>query len=158
MKGLIVMQTILNMFKQLNWANERILAHLRTQEHNGQALRLFAHILHSEQVWLTRLLEKDSSHIAIWPDADLLNCSRSVDENKENFLSYLSTVQENGTLEKVIHYKNQTGAAYSTSVRDILTHVALHGQYHRGQINAMLRAADGEPVNVDYITYIREQS
>lgn len=150
------MQTIRNMFKQLNWANERILAHLHTQDHNEQALRLFAHILHSEQVWLTRLLENDSSHIAIWPDADLSDCSRWVDENNGNFLAYLSTVEENVTLEKVINYKNQTGASYSTSVRDILTHVALHGQYHRGQINTMLRAAGGEPVNVDYITYVRE--
>ncbi|MBO7748726.1 DinB family protein [Paenibacillus sp. MWE-103] len=152
------MQTIRIMFKQLNWANKRILAHLRTQDHNEQALRLFAHILHSEQVWLTRLLGKDSSHIAIWPDADLSDCSRWIDENHGNFLAYLISIEENGNLENVIAYKNQTGRSYTTSVHDILTHVALHGQYHRGQINTILRAAGGEPVNVDFIAYIRELS
>lgn len=152
------MQTIRNMFQQLNWANERILAHLRTQDHNEQALRLFAHILHAEQVWLTRLQGQDSSHIAIWPDADLSDCSRWVEDNKVNFQAYLNTVEENGSLEKIISYTNQTGASYSTSVRDILTHLALHGQYHRGQINTVLRAAGGEPINVDYITYVREIS
>lgn len=152
------MQTIRNMYKQLHWANERILAHLRTQEPNEQALRLFAHILHAEQVWLTRLLGQDSSHIALWPDADLSDCSRRVEENHQNFSAYLATLEDDGSLEKVITYKNQTGASYSTSVHDILTHVALHGQYHRGQINAMLRAAGAEPINVDYITYVRELS
>jgi len=34
--------------------------------------------------------------------------------------------------------------------------VALHGSYHRGQVAAAVRAAGGEPVNTDYITYVRE--
>ncbi|GGD50756.1 hypothetical protein GCM10010911_05370 [Paenibacillus nasutitermitis] len=70
----------------------------------------------------------------------------------------ISLIETNGNLEDVVAYKNQTGASYATSVRDILTHLALHGQYHRGQINTILRSAGGEPVNVDYITYIRELS
>lgn len=81
-----------------------------------------------------------------------------MEDNHRNFSAYLATLEDDGSLEKAIAYKNQTGAAYSTSVRDILTHVALHGQYHRGQINAMLRAAGAEPINVDYITYVRELS
>ncbi|CAM3677783.1 DinB family protein [Cohnella lubricantis] len=151
------MQTIRNMFKQLNWANERILAHLRTQDNNEQAVRLFAHILRAEQVWLARLTGKDSSPIALWSDANLTDCSRWIEENKENFQAYLAAIEEGGSLDHVIEYKNQAGtSSYSTSVRDILTHVALHGQYHRGQINSMLRAAGGEPVSVDYIVFARE--
>ncbi|AZS15452.1 damage-inducible protein DinB [Paenibacillus lutimineralis] len=152
------MHTIRNMFKQLHWANERILEHLRTQADNKQVVRLFAHILHSEKAWFTRLSGKDSSHIPFWPDADLSDCSRLVDENNANFSAYLSVIETNGNLEDVIAYKSITGASYATSVRNILTHLALHGQYHRGQINTILRSAGGEPVNVDYITYIRELS
>ncbi|WP_127533326.1 DinB family protein [Paenibacillus kobensis] len=152
------MQTIRNLFKQLHWANERIVVHLRTQDHNEQAVRLFAHILHAEQVWFTRLSGRDSSHIATWPDADLTECNRWVDENHKNFLAYLAAIEEKGDLDHIIAYKNQSGTLFSTSVRDILTHVALHGQYHRGQINTILRTAGSEPVNVDYITYVRERS
>ncbi|GGD50751.1 hypothetical protein GCM10010911_05360 [Paenibacillus nasutitermitis] len=84
------MHTIRNMFKQLHWANERILEHLLTQADNKQAMRLFAHILHSEKTWFTRLSGRDSSHIPLWPDADLSDCSRLVDENNANFSAYLS--------------------------------------------------------------------
>ncbi len=32
--------------------------------------------------------------------------------------------------------------------------VAMHSQYHRGQVNARLRAVGGEPPTVDYITWV----
>jgi uncharacterized damage-inducible protein DinB len=41
-------------------------------------------------------------------------------------------------------------------VEDVLLHVALHGSYHRGQIAAAVRAAGGEPVNTDFVTWTRE--
>jgi len=58
-------------------------------------------------------------------------------------------------LIKIISYKNSSGRAFQNSVRDVLMHVALHGQYHRGQINLQLRANGMEPVNVDFITFVR---
>ena len=67
------------------------------------------------------------------------------------FLAGLSTPK----LEQIVSYKNSKGKEFNNSVRDILTHVALHGQYHRGQINLLLRANEFEPVNVDFITFVR---
>ncbi|WP_244563156.1 DinB family protein [Paenibacillus uliginis] len=52
-------------------------------------------------------------------------------------------------------YTNSSGKEFMTSIRDILTHVALHGQYHRGQINSRFRADGIDPVNMDYITFVR---
>ena len=40
--------------------------------------------------------------------------------------------------------------------RDILFHLASHGAYHRGQISVTLRHSNLEPVNTDYITFVRE--
>ena len=42
------------------------------------------------------------------------------------------------------------------SEADIVTHVALHGAYHRGQIAWVLRHGAGEPVSTDFITMVRE--
>jgi uncharacterized damage-inducible protein DinB len=67
------------------------------------------------------------------------------------FLTNLS----NTDLDKFISYSNSKGQEFKNSVRDILTHVALHGQYHRGQINSRLRADGFEPVNLDFITFVR---
>jgi uncharacterized damage-inducible protein DinB len=41
-----------------------------------------------------------------------------------------------------------------TSVGETLMQVALHSTYHRGQVNARLRALDGEPPLTDYIAWI----
>lgn len=143
------------MFEHLHWANQRILDALRVNTDNERALQLFAHILHVEQVWFTRLTGKDSSHIPLWPDADLSVCSQLVDLNNENYSAYLADMKTNGNLDAEISYKSQNGESFKSSVHDILTQVALHGHYHRGQINSMLRTAGNEPVNVDYITYVR---
>jgi uncharacterized damage-inducible protein DinB len=55
-----------------------------------------------------------------------------------------------------VHYRNSAGNEFDNTVRDILTHVALHGQYHRGQIARAMRAAGREPVYTDYIGFIRK--
>lgn len=45
------LQTIRNMYRHLNWANQRIVEALQQcQEGSEPALDLFSHILHSEQV------------------------------------------------------------------------------------------------------------
>lgn len=40
------------------------------------------------------------------------------------------------------------------SVAEMMLQVPLHSQYHRGQINARLRAVGGEPPRVDYIVWV----
>ena len=42
----------------------------------------------------------------------------------------------------------------SLSVAEMMLQVPLHSQYHRGQINARLRAVGGEPPRVDYIVWV----
>jgi uncharacterized damage-inducible protein DinB len=124
-------KTIQNMFEHLHWANQRILETLKSIEgENKQAIILFSHILLAEQVWFTRLKGLDSSKLPIWAEVS-------------------------SDLEQTVSYRNSKGIEFKNSVRDILTHAALHGQYHRGQINQLLRINDFEPVNVDFITFRR---
>jgi uncharacterized damage-inducible protein DinB len=40
------------------------------------------------------------------------------------------------------------------TVAEMMLQVPMHSQYHRGQINARLRAVGGEPPRVDYIVWI----
>lgn len=148
------LETIQSMFKHLHWANQRILENLKNNEENKQANNLFSHILHAENVWYTRLKGADSSHLPIWSEVSLESCVEMVKQNHHNYGEFLSTLSDSD-LGQLVSYKNSKGAEFHHSIRDILTHVALHGQYHRGQINQLLRAADLEPINVDYISFKR---
>lgn len=143
------------MYDHLKWANERILETLQnTEGENQEAIRLFSHILFAEKVWFTRLQGLDSSQLPLWSDVDIEVCAELIKQNEESITTFLTNLTETD-LDKIISYKNQSGKEFQNSLRDLLTHVALHGQYHRGQINARLRANGTEPINVDFITFVR---
>ncbi|WP_256759874.1 DinB family protein [Cohnella sp. WQ 127256] len=148
------MKTIQNMFEHLNWANQRILETLQNVEVEDQPVRLFLHILNAEQVWVTRLKGMDSSQMPIWSEGDIAVCAKLIKQNAESFKTLLTELA-NSDLDNLITYRNSKGEEFKTSIRDILTHVALHGQYHRGQINSRLRADGIEPVSTDYILFVR---
>lgn len=148
------MKTIHNMFEHLKWANQSILEALQNADVGEQELRLLSHILNAEQVWLTRLKGMDSSQMPIWSDSDIPICAKRIKQNEEDFKTYLDEIATTD-LDNLITYTNSSGKAFKNSIREILTHVALHGHYHRGQINSRLRASGNEPVNIDYITFTR---
>jgi uncharacterized damage-inducible protein DinB len=148
------LKTIQKMYEHLNWANQRILETLQNVEVEFQQVSLFSHILYSEQVWITRIKGRDSSQMPIWSDGDLEVCAKLIKQNEDNFKILLTEIAETD-LDNLISYTNSKGKEFKTSIRDILTHVALHGQYHRGQINSRIRADGFEPVNTDYITFVR---
>ncbi|KGR74992.1 DinB family protein [Ureibacillus manganicus] len=149
------METIQKMYEHLIWANKRILASLHNiDEEQQEVIRLFSHILFSEIVWMARLQGIDSSKLPIWADVNLDFCEQLVKKNEENIISYL-LIATKDDLEKTIIYKNSKGNEYQNTIREILTHVCLHGHYHRGQINTKLRSLGAEPEMLDFIHYIR---
>lgn len=101
-------------------------------ESEAEAVRLLSHTLRAEQVWFTRLQGRDSNHLPLWPNDSLDDCKRLAQEMREAFSAYLAELTDE-RLDDVISYINQYGRSYRTSVQDILTHLALHGQYHRGR-------------------------
>jgi len=149
------LKTIEIMFEHLNWSNRQILKVLQTYEGvNQQTIRLFSHILLAEHVWFTRLKGLDSSSLPIWDDVSLEDCSRLCNENQKHYNEFLTQISDDN-LEHIIHYRNSSGKEFQNTLREILTHVALHGQYHRGQINLQLRGAGFDPKPIDFIFFRR---
>lgn len=149
------MKTLIDLYKHVHWANQRILEALQNQEvQYEEIIRLFSHILLTEKMWLARIQGVDTSKLPIWSDVDIKVCENLVKENKESLTRFLDSL-ETEDLEKIISYSNSKGIEFKNTIREILTHLALHGQYHRGQINARLRATLSEPMNVDFITFVR---
>ncbi|PLS01356.1 DinB family protein [Neobacillus cucumis] len=149
------MKTIVKMYQHLDWANQRVLDALKTKDApQNQAKLLFSHTLLAEEVWFNRIKGLESNPQAIWTELSIEGCSTLAAKNNQGFAELLAGLSETN-LEGVIVYKNSTGKEFSNSIRDILTHVALHGQYHRGQINRLLREQGDEPVSLDYIMFVR---
>lgn len=145
---------LIRLYDHLDWANARILAVLEDSPHD-EALRLFGHLLGAEHVWLARIEGSyDPSTMPIWPALSVEDCADLAARNRRRFRAILDETTDR-ILPEPVHYANSRGAEFETSLGDILTHVALHGAYHRGQIARALREAGIEPVNTDFITFVR---
>ena len=153
-----MLKVVQDLFDYDGWANGRILDFLKSaQSTNRQALRLLAHLLVSEKIWLLRLQGEDTSAVNKSPELSLEECVRLADEMREAFSDYLGSLSEDD-LNASLTYKNFAGAEFRTHVREILMHVAQHGTYHRGQIATAVRATGVSPVNTDYINFVRERA
>jgi len=150
------MKTIKCMMDHLYWADGRILDAVEESEtKNKDLLKLVRHVAVAERVWLSRLQGKGSAPYSLWEETEDLTAIRTMfEENAEQYRVYIEGLRES-ELDEMIDYASQSGVTFRSSVRDILSQVILHGQYHRGQINRALRSESAEPVQVDYITFAR---
>ncbi len=137
----------------LRWADRRVLAALHGPPPPPEALRLFLHVLGAEGVWLARL-EGRPSDIAVWPTLDLDAAAELAERNARGYRALLWPLSSLD-LDRLVSYTNSAGESFQTTVDDILTHVCLHGAYHRGQVARILRLEGGTPIPTDYIAFVR---
>ena len=143
---------IARLFAHLDWADRRTLDALRAAP-DADAVRRFAHVLGAEEVWLARLEERASTQ-RVWPELDLDGCAALAEENRARWAAYLGTLTAE-SLSRDLDYRMTNGTPSRSRVADILLHVALHGQYHRGKVNLLLRHAGQPPAATDYIAFVR---
>ena len=142
------------MLHSMAWADQQVLAALRAcPAAQAEALPLLAHLLAAEHIWLSRLTHREASH-PVWPQLTLAECANLAQENAAGYLALVGRLSASD-LGAVLRYRNTKGEEFVTPVIDILTHVVIHGAYHRGQIAKALGRAGTPAVNTDYITFAR---
>jgi uncharacterized damage-inducible protein DinB len=147
------LQLIRRSFAHSAWSDVLLLDALRAHPELTAARREYSHVVAVQEVWLARI-ERRTAAAPIWPDLTLEQADalrRDVAAAYERFLSTLTS----DALERQCEYTNSVGQAFQTPTVDILQHVALHSQYHRGKINLLLRQAGAEPAPVDFISFVR---
>jgi len=143
------------LFSYDHWANREVLAALETVgSPPAQALRLLAHILSAERLWLQRLQLQPQTQ-PVWPEFTLAVCGREIEDLRGLWDRYLSGLGETD-LAAAIEYKNSKGESWTSRKDDVLEHVIIHSSHHRGQIVARLRAAGHNPPYIDFIHAVRQ--
>ncbi len=146
-----------DLFEYNDWASRRILALLQALPDPAEKpLSLLAHLLTAEEIWLLRLHGQDTVGVDKSPKLTLAQCETLVNEHRLAFAEIIKQFESQG-FASLITYRNLSGKEFTTVARDILTHVALHGTYHRGQIALALRTADIAPIDTDFITFVRSR-
>lgn len=148
-------QTLQKLAAYTSWANERVLTVLESLGNQVPAtsLHLLSHLLNAQAVWLARIEERKSP-VGVFDDHTLAECRALHESTSGRLLSLAASPPQD--LVAVITYTNTQNEFFKTSLHDILTHVFNHGTYHRAQIARDLRQNGLEPINTDYITFVRE--
>ncbi len=138
------------------WANETILTLLEKYGTAvpAPALRLMSHVVDAQSTWLVRI-QGVAPVVGVWEEHDLAGCRRLNAETLEGFKTLMNAPDFDPG--KKASYKNSAGVAYVNTLHDMLLQAFTHGGYHRGQIALLLRQQGLEPVNTDYIVWVRQR-
>ena len=151
-----------DLYRHMEWADASVWRTVLTLETacNDQKLKDYFHHLHLVQRAFLRAW-RDEPRETPYPTfdnaRDLMLWGRSYfGEMFEHFetladeqISQPAQLPWSDIVERELGHKPE-----SLSVAEMMLQVPMHSQYHRGQINARLRAVGGEPARVDYIVWV----
>ena len=136
------------------WANNELARALHaTDNPPAEAWREELHVLGAEEIWLSRL-EAREMRVGGWPTMSREEAAAFQETMTTEFAALCGRLGEQD-LDRVVSYRTTDGRPFTNSVGDILVHVAMHGQYHRGKVNLLLRQGALAPSPVDFIAFVR---
>lgn len=137
-----------------NWANQQAGNALAALDQPPpRAVRICAHIIGAERLWLSRLHREQAPEV--WPELTASQCAAEATSVASDWTAYMAALDAN-RLDDSIDYVNSMGEPWSSTIVDILAHVTHHASYHRGQIAVLIAAAGHEPPYVDFIHATRQ--
>jgi uncharacterized damage-inducible protein DinB len=137
-----------------NWANDIL---LKTFEAHGDqmpasCLRLLSHIFNAQSTWLNRI-NGEKQVVGIWDLQDLEACKKLYSDTSQGIMAAIERHADD--LDMKIGYANSQGQVFQNTLFDILFQVFNHATYHRAQIAMEMRINGLQPVNTDYIIFVR---
>src|SRR5262245_59484498 len=136
------------------WANrEALQSLLAAKQPPPRAMEVLAHLVAAEWLWLRRL-GHPAPDLPVWPALPLGECDAELQALSAAWKGLLAGVTTE-SLGREVAYTNSRGERWTNTVADVLTHVALHSAYHRGQVATLLGRAGEAAAYSDYIECVR---
>lgn len=149
---MIMDATLRRLLNYHSWAMENLFSHLDTlPKVPPVCMKLMQHTVNAESIWTSRITGQ-TPIVGVWEERPL---PESLDLHRESSAMLEQILSTTMDLDKEISYVNTAGDHFVNSVHDILIHVINHATYHRAQVAKELRSQGLEPINTDYISYVR---
>ena len=133
-----------------HWANIVSLdAVTPVADHVPRSRAWLNHILGAKRIWLARVTGAPNP-FGVNPTFTAAELREQFETAHESWTRFLDT-QGDADMSRVIAYSTLKGDPFQSPLGDILAHVPIHGQHHRGQVNADLRSAGAAPPAIDFI-------
>jgi uncharacterized damage-inducible protein DinB len=152
---------ITHFYEYNEWANDRCLdvaSGLSAEEVGagrgasfGSILDSLAHVAAAQIVWLERWAggENATPLAELQQMADLRTVRASFLTSHSGLREFVAGLTDD-RLEAPLNFRDSRGAKYSRPLWQLMTHVANHGTYHRGEIAMMLTALGHSPGDLDF--------
>ncbi|MGE3274027.1 MAG: DinB family protein [Vicinamibacterales bacterium] len=138
-----------------HWANRETLAAIEAvANHTPRAVTRMAHIMAAKRLWYARVAGTEPPY-TVDPALSVEEIRSNLLAAHDEWMALLDTLAEDD-LARVIAYTTTKGDPYTSTLGDILAHLPLHGQHHRGQALLEVRAAGGTPPSIDFIHAARQ--
>jgi len=146
----------IKLFDYDQFANQLILKSIFAAGEPEFAVKLMAHSLAAQQVWVNRCKKLPARSVTLWPDGKAATFEKMINNNHDAWIDFINGLQPED-FDKVIAYKNTLGEDFENILSDILTHVINHGTHHRAQAGQHLKLYTTEKLPItDYIFYLRQ--
>jgi len=146
-----------HLFAYEGWANTRMLAAIHEapadSAAHSAALAAFSHMLAAQTVWLDRIAGRTSDN-SIWEPRLIDVCEAVFAENTALWSAFMENLTEEH-IHASVPYGNLKGEPFTSSLKDILTHVFNHSTYHRGQVILHLKGTVSPLPPTDFIVFTR---
>lgn len=119
-----------------------------------QLLAVTWHLVSAIDTWLARIEQRAPLEPFEWRTPARHELRPYFDRVCARLEAFVASVDE-AALDGVVAYGNSKGRAYESRVRDVLQHLFLHGAEHRGQIAQEVGRLGGQPVETEYIFWLR---
>jgi len=120
----------------------------------GSIHRTLCHLLWGDQIWMHRLHELKEPRVSSIPESGTMieNWDELTKERKimdREFLNWSGVVTLQQLEGDFSWYSGAAGREVTRKMADVVVHVFNHQTHHRGQVHAMLTAADANPDDTD---------
>lgn len=133
-------------------ANKMMLDKIRQLPDKEEAIRLFSHLINSQNKWLKRIQVYPKDPKMDWwkPVYSLEELEIQWNESLQNWIHFLESLTEIELYEerKFIGFD---GAVWFCPLKDIALQLNYHSIHHRAQVQTIIRKQGFEPDFVDYI-------
>ncbi len=139
------------LFEYDHWANQSVMATMATIEAMPpKPLDRMSHLIVCQQLWLSRMTDHFERPGNIFPHWTLAEANAGADAIFSRMAQLISELTDE-LLGQPFQYQSMDGNRFESLRSEILTQLALHGSYHRGQIAVELNPLLDKPLTTDFI-------
>lgn len=138
-------------FEHEHWANLKVLESIISASEKPQrVIEIFSHTIAAQRIWLDRI-NGDKTELKVWEVFDTKIMLELLEINYADIIKIINKQD----FEQLIAYQNSSGQHFTSTINQILSHLALHASYHRGQVVLLLKCKIETLPTTDFILYVR---